>query len=427
MTHKIVSAPWVLVQGGNLLREGAVVIRGGRIIEVNDQSKIFRKYEGAPKKKFDCLLMPGLVNAHMHLELSYLGLHSLEEKTTEEQQTNSDVKWSGSFTEWIAQLIVSREKSNATEEEIIKAALREARSQYDAGVVLIGDIGNISIDAISKTGFDQKTASLGGVKIYRMLEFLAPSEKASHQVCKQVNDLPESIIATAHAPYSTDAKVIGAIKNRARNLGHIFSIHTAETAGEKSFIKDKSGPFADFFRERGGLDQVFAKGITGESTVSYFDDLGILDQETLLVHCVHVSLDDVKLISDYGAKVCVCPSSNRYLGVGKAPVQTMLDMGIIPALGTDSNVSNPSLDLWREMAQLAEDFPDIRAEHIVQMATYAGSKALGFETDYGSIEEGKKADIIHVNSKKIANCKNQEELLKTLVSQGKPEIIEHIH
>ena len=89
-------------------------------------------------------------------------------------------------------------------------------------------------------------------------------------------------------------------------------------------------------------------------TIEYFDHLGILDDKTLLVHCVHVSDNELQLIKKRGSRICLCPGSNEFLGVGLAPVEKMVDLGLLPALGTDSPASNMTIDMWREMQMLTE-------------------------------------------------------------------------
>ena len=146
-----------------------------------------------------------------------------------------------------------------------------------------------------------------------------------------------------------------------------------------------------FLEERGFWDgSLQAMGNAGGS-VKYLHKLGLLDSKTVCVHCVHVSKEEIGLLAGTGAKVCLCPGSNRYLGVGKAPVTSFLEHGILPALGTDSLTSNPELSLWREMRLLAEDHPTLHPADILRMATLGGATALGLEKQFGSLEVGKKA------------------------------------
>ena len=121
-----------------------------------------------------------------------------------------------------------------------------------------------------------------------------------------------------------------------------------------------------------------------------------MDERTLCIHAVHVSEEEIDLLAAACAKVCLCPTSNRFLRVGRAPVRGYLERGILPALGTDSRASNPELSLWREMRVLAEENPELDPARIFAMATLGGAQALGLEADYGALAPGRKADILVV-------------------------------
>ena len=105
---------------------------------------------------------------------------------------------------------------------------------------------------------------------------------------------------------------------------------------------------------------------------------------------------EIELLAATQTKLCLCPGSNRFLGVGKAPVKHYLEHGILPALGTDSLASNPEVSIWREMQLLSEDHPEIDHHAILAMATQGGALALGVANDYGTLSPGKKADILAV-------------------------------
>jgi len=106
---------------------------------------------------------------------------------------------------------------------------------------------------------------------------------------------------------------------------------------------------------------------------------------------------DINILAKNKARVCLCPGSNRFLGVGKAPVKQFLDHGILPALGTDSRASNKTLNMWREMRLLREDHPGLEPKSVFAMATRGGAEAWGITTDTGSLEPGKQAQLLAVN------------------------------
>lgn len=419
----IVSAPWVVTGKNNIIMDGAVAFENDRIVEVGTRKSLCEDFAGAVEKKYDCLLMPGLVNAHMHLELSYLGCRG---NTEENSRPHIYKEQSGqSFTDWISGLIEQRAKSHATPQEIEEAIKTTLGNQYESGVVLIADIGNRQFDLFD---IDHKTQNInkGSPQVYRMLEFLAPNKEAQKNITSELSTLKKSLPATAHAPYSVGPELLKYIKTRCREFDHIFSIHTLESIDEREFIFSGSGPLKRFLEHRNSWDGLFAEHGHAKSSVEYFADLDILDESTLLVHCVHLDAGDIALIAGNDSKICLCPHSNEFLGVGAAPVKAILDAGILPAIGTDSITSNLSLDMWREMEKIYKDHPAVAPVDIFSMATSWGAAALHHDDDYGTLEVGKRADFIHVSSGKILDCTEKEDIYRVLVSEGRPEEISHI-
>ncbi|MCI5143334.1 MAG: amidohydrolase, partial [Candidatus Electrothrix sp. ATG1] len=133
-------------------------------------------------------------------------------------------------------------------------------------------------------------------------------------------------------------------------------------------------------------------------------NLGLLDAETVCIHAVWLDEQDLDILAETGAGVVVCPQSNLKLASGTAPLQAMLERDIRVGIGTDGAASNNNLDLFREMDVCAKlhKLPDrdpvaVPAEHIMHMATNSGASVLGLQKEIGSLEEGKKADIILIN------------------------------
>ncbi len=157
--------------------------------------------------------------------------------------------------------------------------------------------------------------------------------------------------------------------------------------------------------------------------VEYLRQLGIMDSQTIYVHCVHLSDKEIQCIADTETHVCLCSGSNAFLGVGTARLQVLLDHGILPALGTDSIASNPDINLWSEMVLLRKEHPDVNPEHILKMATYGGARAMGRESVYGSLQKGKTARILHVQDDMFAHASNDTEIIDLLTSKGQPDLV----
>jgi cytosine/adenosine deaminase-related metal-dependent hydrolase len=391
-----------------VIQDGSVVVKDDLIIDLGSRSDIVDRYPQSSEIFYPCVLMPGLVNAHMHLELSYL-------QDTVKPQPNQR------FTEWIDALIVERATKNNSREKIIEAFTVALHNQYRSGIALIGDIGNEYFDEL------HCCESRAQPQVVRLLEYLAPNSDACRISLENLEKLDDEIIATGHAPYSTAPELLRKLKKRCNLLQHIFSIHTAESEDEVKFLQTGSGCFRDFLEKKNSWDGTFPfSELRFPGTVDYFDYLEILDHNTLLVHCVHISETELQLIKERGAAICLCPGSNQFLGVGSAPVERMVELGIMPALGTDSPASNHTIDMWREMQILTKGHPNLDSSTILAMATIGGAKALRHDSFLGSITTGKKAKFIHVSSANLKCCRDAEQLVKELVSGGKPTEIKWV-
>jgi cytosine/adenosine deaminase-related metal-dependent hydrolase len=199
---------------------------------------------------------------------------------------------------------------------------------------------------------------------------------------------------TPHAAHSTSAPLLKALGGRAAATSEPLAIHVAESEDEVRLLRDGTGPFAEFLRERGVWDPSWkAPGLT---PVEHLDRLGLLTPRTLAVHGVHLTHTDMARLQARGTTVVTCPRSNRTLGVGVAPVPKLLGSGIPVAIGTDSLASSPDLDLFAEIQALREDHPTLAPAAALRMATLNGARALGVASDLGTIEKGRLASLVVV-------------------------------
>ncbi len=187
-----------------------------------------------------------------------------------------------------------------------------------------------------------------------------------------------------HAPYTCAPDTLRRAKSIAREAGALFQIHVAETREEVQRLKAEHGC----------------------TPVAHLDRLGLLDPDTLMVHCVWLEKDDIARAAGGGAAIVHCPESNMKLGAGIAPVPRLLENGLTVGLGTDGCASNNNQDLFKEMDmaaklhKLAADDPTaLPAKKALQMATIDGARAIGLGDVVGSLEAGKRADIIVLDSR----------------------------
>ncbi|MFH7325620.1 amidohydrolase family protein [Desulfurivibrio sp. C05AmB] len=372
-TRRFYRAPVVLPVAGPPLRDGAVLTENGRVRAVGPYQEIKKLTAGltlTSEVDYDGhVLVPALVNAHCHLELSHLAFLSRDYRPQP-----------GDITGWIRRLLAAREECDPGGPETGLLALARL---YAGGCRSVIDIGN---DPASRNlGADFKTA------VFFNLELLGLAGAAEEQALARLTAQDDDLCCTGHAPYSTGPRLLQALKKRARAGNCLFPLHVAESAAEEEFLATGSGPLRDFLAER-GLD-LAAFPPPGCSPVAWLDSLGLLDEQTLCVHAVRVDEDDVARLAARRAGVCLCPGSNRHLGVGKAPLATMLRHGITPALGTDSLAGNPDFSLWQEMKLLREDHPEVPPATVLAMASQAGARLLGREGESGVIAPGVEAAL----------------------------------
>lgn len=396
-------APWIVAVTQPVLPDGAVAVKDGRIIDVGPFAELGKQYPGSQiTEHAGCALLPPLVNAHIHLELSHIRIPEVTGPLT-------------GFTDWIGRLLASREETGSTGERVEQAARTTLLGQYETGVIGIGDIGNTDIG-------EKLAAEFPGILVH-FHEVLGRSQKSRKAILARMETAPHTKRFTAHAPYSTHPELIQAIKKRAGRLGHPFPIHTAEPSSENELLSSGTGELFDFLVQRGFINNSFRPpaGIDNRGSVQYLHSLGVLDEQTICVHCIHVSDAEIRLLADSRTKVCLCPGSNRFLHVGRAPVKKFLDHGILPALGTDSRASNPEISIWREMQIIRSVHREVLPEDILAMATLGGARAIGIDQEYGTLETGKKSVFLAVNlPEHVQTANDVTDYLTTHNAQIKP-------
>ena len=397
-------APWLLPISSPPVADGGIAVEAGIIAAVGPFREVRRSWPGAQVVDHpDCVLLPGLINAHAHLELSHLSQLGQQPAPP-------------SFPAWIEGLLAARSQAAADEAMILKAARQALAAQQAEGVVALADISNSGLTSQLASGFD------GRLLVFK--EYLGLRADSAAAALHRLQQESEEQPCTGHALYSTHPALLRGLKARANRLGHVFPIHTAESFAEIELLRSGSGPFRDFLAERGLWDGSFQPLGGQGGAVRWLHQHGLLDSRTLCVHCVHIYKEEIALLAASGAKVCLCPGSNRSLGVGKPPLASLLRHGILPAVGTDSLASNPKLSLWRELYLLAEEHPSVSPETILAMATLGGAAALGLGKQLGSLEAGKEAVILAAAMERVpteaAGVVASMWLLEILLSESSP-------
>ena len=358
----------------DIIEDAVVGVKGGEIAFVGTVDKAA---ETTAETRIDAeggIIMPGLVNAHTHLPMSlFRGLAD-------------DLP----LADWLNHHIFPAEQQHVRPETVVTGALLSCAEMLLSGTTCCCD-GYFYEDAVAEA---VDAAGLRAVLGQGVIDFPAPGVPDPTKNVEAARAFVDrwqgrsSLISPSifcHSPYTCSAETLTLAKAAARDAGALFQVHVAETRNEAEMA-----------------------GISGNDTpVAYLDRLGVLDPDTLAAHAVWVDTDDLALLADRGTGVSHNPESNMKLASGIAPVPDQIEAGIAVGLGTDGCASNNNLDMFAEMDSAAKLHKACRqepttmpAKTVIRMATIEGARALGLADRVGSIEVGKAADMIVIDTKK---------------------------
>lgn len=382
----ILRARWVLPIASPPIEGGEVVVEGDLISEVRPQTRI------AGDHVIDlgnAVLLPGFVNSHSHLE--YTALRGFLE----------DVP----FFPWIRAL-TDLKRRLAPEDWQVSAELGVLEC-IAAGITSIGDNADApaTLPAVVKSGLRAVIyQEVFGIDHREPVEPIVSSLSAKVAALKDEtnrNGVAERIRIgiSPHALYTVRRDLLAALRQYAESEALPMSIHVAESPAESDLARTGTGPFGEMLDRRGILWPV-----PRATPTRYLFDQGMLGPSAIAVHCVHQDDADIALIAQTGASIVHCPKSNAKLGAGIAPLAKWLNDGrVAVGLGTDSAVSNNTLDLFEEMRfalyfQRAahEDVGGVTAPRVLEMATAGGARVLGFADRVGTLKPGCQADVTGV-------------------------------
>ena len=379
------AARWVLPIDAPPIDDGEVVVENGLVAAVRP-----RQTPAAACRDFgEAVLLPGLVNAHSHLE--YTALRGFLE----------DVP----FFPWIRALTAA--KALLIEEDWLWSARLGALECAASGITTLGDNTDAGASRQVLTESGQRGIvyqELFGIDDREPVEPILEALRAKinvHQsaVSQSGASARVRVGVSPHALYTIRPALFAAINKYVQANALPTSIHIAESPAESLLTEQGEGPFAEMYARRGISWQP-----PRLTPTAYAAQIGALGPNTLAVHCVHQTDADISLLASTGAAVIHCPKSNAKLGAGIAPLARWLRTGgLRVGLGTDSAVSNNSLDLWEEMrfalllqrANL-EDVEAVTARDVLRLATLGGAEAMGLSSETGSLTPGKQADLIAV-------------------------------
>lgn len=375
-----VRAGWVVPVVSPPLRHGWLDVDAvrGEIVEVGSGGTV----SGDPHRTVDLgevAVLPGLVNAHTHLELSHLA---------------GQVEPASTFVAWVRTMLQVR-RAHAADGTAIAEALRRAIAAMEAsGTAAVGDIGNTDAAVLPLAA-----SSLHGLHFREALGFRAADAgrlaaaalgeaRLSHEALQGSTVTRLRVSVAPHAPYSTSAALVQALAAGLPRGEARSSMHVGESPEEVEFLARGTGALRDLLVDLGVMDDAWQP--PGLRPVEYLHHLGVLHRGLLIVHGTHCTARELWQVRDAGAAVVLCARSNRRVGAGDPPVSRVFASGVRVAVGTDSLTSVDDLNMFAELARLRALAPDVPAAALLYAATAGGAHALGC-TGLGRLTRGASA------------------------------------
>ena len=345
------------------LKEKDILIEENKIIEISDNIDV------NVDKIIDCkknIVMPGLVNTHTHLAMSVFKGYKDDKK----------------LMDWLQNGVWPVEKNFIDEDfywnsyqsclELLKTGTTTCNDMYFNMKDTIRAIEDSKIRAVVSWGITDNSVN----------DKIEETEKYAEKYNND-NNSKIKVYLSGHAPYTCNPNTIKDIINSAKRINTGLHIHLSETLDEENEIKEKYG----------------------KSATEYLNDLGVFDVPVILAHGIHLSSSDIEILQNIKGGISHNPISNCKLASGVCDVVTLRKNGIKVGLGSDGSGSTTTLDMFEEMRVTAylqkikhNDSEAIKAYEILKMATIEGAEVLGLQKEIGTIEVGKKADIIIIDT-----------------------------
>ncbi|MCH7990412.1 MAG: amidohydrolase family protein, partial [Planctomycetes bacterium] len=352
------------------IENGIIEIQHGRIVAVHSTADPEAEDLG------NVAIIPGLINAHTHLEFSDLA------KPVEPPRP---------FSHWIRAVVEQRRNHTGP-------------SAVDRGVQESCQSGTTTLGEIATSDWPRSGFPAHGLRtvLFRELLGLLP-EQANEQLAiarthLELNHGESNLIRglSPHAPYSVHPDLFQQLVELANEFQAPLSVHLAETKAELELLSQGTGELVEMLADFGVWQQNIIS--PGTRPLDYLQLLEKLDH-VLIVHGNYLSDDELDFLAEHpNMTVVYCPRTHHYFGHDEHPWQELLNRNINVAMGTDSLASNPNLSLWEELCFLRDRYPGVAPQTLLELGTLSGARALGLDDETGSLSMGKIADLAVVSS-----------------------------
>lgn len=415
---EIVSAKYLLaMQTGDIIEDGAIAVEFDKITKVGTKAELLALFPGTNHKDYpNCVLMPGLINAHCHLELTE-SLLSREIDLVEQLTPPDYIDWLTSTLEYATE---------APKPELIERVQNGASELINTGHTCVGNMTCFegSINILSEMGIRAivylQIFSGAGSKAQDLFE-------TALGIAEKYIDRRDALVQVGLGPYSPyllSRQLLKIIAQHAKNNEIPLQIHTAESFSEMELFYDSKGPL---------MTELFpAIGWNGEpppanykTPIKYLEDIGFLDAQPSIIGCLHLGADDLRALTRNMIRVIYCPRNNQAMQHGNMPLDKLEQNGISVGLGSNYAVGPTGNSIWEEMRTALKrgSNPIPSAKSLLQMATIGGARALRIDNITGSLSAGKRADYIIVQAPEIGN---KEELWGKLITDTRTHHIKEV-
>jgi cytosine/adenosine deaminase-related metal-dependent hydrolase len=413
----IYSAGWVIPVSSPPFADGAVAIQGKMVVGVGPRAELFEKFPLATKETWpEAILLPGLINAHTHLELTAMRGYLENEESD--------------FFSWLKKLTLARLfKLSADDLEV--SAMWGACEAAKAGITCVGDASDSALTSMRAL----KHLGLRGIVFQ---ESFGPDVR---QVGENVEKLKAKVVelrsveselvragVSPHAPYTVCGPQLEAIAEFALNDRLPLMMHAGESEAEDLLLREGCGLFADNLSSRG-----ISWNSPGCSPIEYLRQSRILECEPLLAHCIRVDEKDLDILHASRSKVAHCPKSNAKLGHGRAPFASFLAKGITVGFGSDSVASNNTCDIIEEarFATLMSRADEaklkrkgmVSASQALTVATMGGARCLSLSDQVGELRAGLEADLAIISLKDTHQLPVYDPIASTIFSSSGHDVV----
>jgi len=363
----------VIDKGALLIDDGGKIKFAGRFNDI-DEIDSYKTIDLG-----NSAIVPGFINAHTHLELTIL---------------HKSLNGNGNFTDWIRDLVAI--KKDWSESEYAVSIRNGIENSLKSGTTTVVDI--------TRNGIALNELLASNIRKLLFFEIINFDPDTAEDTIKDFKELISSISTDdllsigifPHAPYTVSDKLYRECKSVSEECDIRIATHIAETEDEIEFLTSGAGHFATLLNEFKMLNKWKYPGL---SPIKHLNNIGILNNECILIHCNYLTEDEIRIIEKSKSNVVFCPRSHEFFHHKVHPFSSLKDRDINIALGTDSLASNDTLSILDEMKFIRNSYPEIEPNYIFSMGTIAGAVAIQMDDHIGQLRPGYNADVAVINFK----------------------------